>query len=498
MPIVISVHGTGDTGVDTGDRWWQRGSEFGDDLKTYVEGENGEPVEFQPFIWDGKNSEASRRGAGSALLQRFSGMEAGSEPTPYCVIGHSHGGSVLAHALFEATVGATALPRLTRWVTVGTPFIETVKKPSLFARLNLVGRAAYLTAIAFVVPPMLYLLFHFEWSPDFAEEFTRTLLQYGLPFAALLAVTAWLDRTKYRRYDPGLLNEARVRFDAAWLALNHRNDEAVQGLASIEHVEGKIFDRRLLVGPIQFLTLLAFPLLIAGAELGKQSDLAYAFPILQSPVIVAFRDAISSPYDWLADISNLDDSARWTAGYFIQEILFIGSVPAILVFVMALATLTIIYLPALGISSIATRRLDPITWRQIRQTAMGNDTLGELAVRATDVPAWTTTPFSPLPNDIADGLSLHANEAASVALAKFRSELNSLATGAKSHESFVAEYITWNELVHTAYFRDALFRKLACFAIAQSPGFRVSSTFQRDADFERVKTCYEQLHRMPA
>jgi len=73
----------------------------------------------------------------------------------YCLIGHSHGGSVIGHAL---TVGVskptTRLQCLSSWMTVGTPFVQMQRRRFLFPRLPRLGRSAYLVVAIFALNPI--------------------------------------------------------------------------------------------------------------------------------------------------------------------------------------------------------------------------------------------------------------------------------------------------------------------------------------------------------
>jgi hypothetical protein len=61
----------------------------------------------------------------------------------YCLLGHSHGGSVVANALLHASKKGYPLYHLRRWITVGTPYIETRRRFALFSRLRPWARAGH-------------------------------------------------------------------------------------------------------------------------------------------------------------------------------------------------------------------------------------------------------------------------------------------------------------------------------------------------------------------
>src|SRR4029453_13985740 len=96
MATIITVHGTGATGPEEGQAWWQKGSEFEQHIRELVEG-GGAEVHFQRLIWDGANSESSRRNAATRLYSDLHSLEKTGDA--YCLIGHSHGGSILSTAL---------------------------------------------------------------------------------------------------------------------------------------------------------------------------------------------------------------------------------------------------------------------------------------------------------------------------------------------------------------------------------------------------------------
>jgi len=142
VATIFTVHGTNNTGPEEGTHWWQKGSQFEQDCRDYIEAEDGK-LTFQPHVWDGKNSELSRHAAGERLLKRSLELEKKQEP--YCYVGHSHGGSVIGHTLLKSTTKKrTNLVALSRFITVGTPFLEMQHRRLRFLRLNTFGRSLYI------------------------------------------------------------------------------------------------------------------------------------------------------------------------------------------------------------------------------------------------------------------------------------------------------------------------------------------------------------------
>jgi triacylglycerol esterase/lipase EstA (alpha/beta hydrolase family) len=156
MATIITVHGTGATGPEEGEAWWQKGSAFENHIRELVEGEDG-TLDFQPVLWDGANSEASRRAAAAKLYQAARQLE--SKDQKYCLIGHSHGGSVLVNMLLLAASQRNRLPHLTRWITVGTPFIQSVRSFWLFSRLGPLGKSSLVLVVAY-----MFLLLGLTWN----------------------------------------------------------------------------------------------------------------------------------------------------------------------------------------------------------------------------------------------------------------------------------------------------------------------------------------------
>lgn len=121
--LVLLIHGTfaGDDD-DIGHRWWQQGSPAWNQLQRQLPAGTRLPELGEVFHWSGQNSERARIKAGQDLLERLEELEAAGRS--YHVIGHSHGGSVIWHALRLATLRRRTLNHLRSWSTVGTPFLH--------------------------------------------------------------------------------------------------------------------------------------------------------------------------------------------------------------------------------------------------------------------------------------------------------------------------------------------------------------------------------------
>ncbi len=145
--LVLLVHGTYAASTsDTGDAWWQNGSPAWKRLAANLPDDVQPASEGEVFHWSGDNSERARSKAGRQLLNRLNTLE--SQGRPYHLIGHSHGGSVIWHALRQATLKDKKLRSLRSWSTVGTPFLKH-RTRSAWHLANIVNM---LLAIALIRP----------------------------------------------------------------------------------------------------------------------------------------------------------------------------------------------------------------------------------------------------------------------------------------------------------------------------------------------------------
>ncbi len=283
MATILSVHGTwahvdaawnpveyAEVGPEPGSPealvrpWWAAGSAFEHEMKSHVTGVDG-PAHVERYLWSGTNSEIERRAAGRALYDRLLTYEARREP--YCVIGHSHGGSVIAEALIQAAMRRNQLPHMTSWITVGTPFIRFQPEQFFFQRLNLLGKVIWIASW------MLFLMFAvyaaFAVAADGAalfSSFSRWVLAAAgammcLPIIGSYVSLRYLDRQTLSRQRPRLQRKAADYFGARWRSLTHPEDEVVEGLEYLPAARFAVFERDFAVHRLTFLSVLALPLL---------------------------------------------------------------------------------------------------------------------------------------------------------------------------------------------------------------------------------------------
>ncbi|MCB1509371.1 MAG: hypothetical protein KDJ36_00590 [Hyphomicrobiaceae bacterium] len=284
MTTVITVHGTfahiGGGGASETSAWWQSDSAFAALVKELGK-EKADSIKVEPFEWSGDNSERARRIAGCALFERLRQLEAAGEP--YALVGHSHGGSVISAALLESIRRGVKLDNLKKWITVGTPFIKLRKESFLFMRLPILLKAVFVASL------MLLMMFLFYGIGDYisngwkfanrfqAWRFVISASLAALPFVLFyLIAKAWEGRELFF-YRRSVVRRARERFGPKWVGLCHEDDEAVQGLSSLQSVDVPIFDRQFAVSSISQAAVFLLPI-------------AYLFIVTSSPIMVALTD----------------------------------------------------------------------------------------------------------------------------------------------------------------------------------------------------------------
>ncbi len=279
MAKIVTVHGTfahietvSDPAEMAGDatrQWWQPGSTFENQFKKYVDsdGSSGAPgseVEFQPFIWNGDNSEIARRRAGSRLLSELKNLESRGEK--YCVLAHSHGGSVVASALLEGASRGVELNGLKRWITIGTPFVSLRRERFLFLRLPLLLKAMFVASLMLLFMYVFYVTgellggrVDFENDRQITRLVISTVLT-AIPFVVFYIIAFILDGRQLFFYRRRNQKRAKEKFGDLWLPLTHEDDEAVRGLASLGSMRLRIFHKTFAVPALSLLSVFLLPL----------------------------------------------------------------------------------------------------------------------------------------------------------------------------------------------------------------------------------------------
>jgi hypothetical protein len=308
------------------------------------------------------------------------------------------------------------------------------------------------------------------------------ILFIGLAFAPFVALHVFLRVRESRdKLRPAITPLTEPAIAGKWLSLRHEADEAIEGLRSLPRVQFQIFSRELIAR-----TAASFAVVLAPALL--LTTIVWAGGTEIDPLFNPFANTLTSLTSLARDIApGLDPLVT----HFTVLPLLLCSLTAILVLLFERGG----YLAGIKLS----RFLDRMTWYHLRQSAFGNDTSGELGIAASDKAPWINESRATLPDQIGTELSEYANRAAAQAVAKLRTAIQVLAFSEEreSRSDLIADYLTWDELIHTAYFKVPRFRKLVCYAIAHSPGFKPSEMFKTDPDYVLMGAWYEDVRSRP-
>jgi hypothetical protein len=507
MATIITVHGTGATGPAEGDAWWQKGSAFEKSIRGLVESTDGN-LNFAPFVWDGRNSETSRFEAGQQLKARVLHCERSNDS--YCLIGHSHGGSVICHSLLSAVSRGNKLANLSSWISVGTPFVETKRRALLFSRLGPLGVAAYFI-YAYLLIAFLSFIISLVTKGAENRGFDAFMLIICasvllLAFAGLHLLQPEKLRLAYR------LPRVRRLIDSKRFSLWHKSDEAVRGLKLVREMRWSPFDSRFAVPSLSLASLFLLPiamyLLSYTADYNRLAGHIHDWidfrPTAQPDFFKRLaRDSlfvISYPslyiFELLDDLGMKSAHQLWHDRVLVGLVLSAGAVIGFgILWLTSVVAHQIVVWIARYVSHWLSFSLNIATQLQLRKLSLGGDTIGETAVSAGQDPSWTSRPSKPLPDPLSDEVVAISNAAAGEAVSKLRSALDTLTLSGRHHGigEVIAEYLTWRELIHTTYFYVPRLNKLIAYAITQGDGFCPTDTFKHDPDYPIVATWYESL-----
>lgn len=274
MATIITVHGTNDSGPEVGDQWWQKSSYFDSHIRQLVDAGDDE-LNVEPLIWDGRNSESSRRAAATALCKVMAGLEARGEA--YSIIGHSHGGTIIAAALVDTVVNRQKTDGLKSWITVGSPFVQLRKERLLFSRIPTYQKSIFVGFFALLMMFLTMLglrvlygsaaeagAFFGSGSGPLFDNVLRVFmlfLSFSGVFLLFYGVLYFFDARKFRVYRKSAMREADRRFSPIWVSFCHDDDEAVQGLKSLGTVKAPIFHKDFAIPLFASVSVFVLPLL---------------------------------------------------------------------------------------------------------------------------------------------------------------------------------------------------------------------------------------------
>ena len=495
MVRIICVHGTnaGDPS-DEGTRWWQRGSPFQRRLCDWI---GIDPARFEPFHWgDGPNSELERRKAGEALLKRLRELEAAGED--YVLLGHSHGGSVIHHALLAASSKGQKLQHMRRWITIGTPFLWMRPHRLLFRRLTNTAKIAYVYTIFGTVGILTYIPIYYYYGRDMTRASAIAMGQppppnetidlqlasfiFFAPFigALLMALVFWSQRRIRKFYSKKGRAFFKREFLPRWEPFWSRSDEAINALRATGPMRLTLFNRKILTEPAKTAIVLGITVLMMVTFFANMFYLA-KFGI--SPDYVVHSYALTQKYSVFGlfgmpepdltaikenpvDVQGVVNFARQHP-YVIVAVLPIIMLEVALIFFLLWVAFWIIHWLAYLLGIPAAMFLNRLTADRLRNAAFGNDTLGERVVQVAPMPQDCEESFPHLPDEIETHLSAFCAERAAVALQRIRDVLGvdqQVAANGDIAETLAKE-VSSHQLIHVAYFEVEEFALLVAGAL---------------------------------
>jgi hypothetical protein len=263
MPTFITVHGTGDGQRENDDgepQWWSPDSPFCSELIAAAEPTS----RIEPFLWGGSNDEGERRQAAERLFVRV--RRAQKEGERLHLIGHSHGGSVIATALRYAASERHQLPAVLAITSIGTPFLR-LKHKFLWERFGAVGQAAltFATISALLAALGVFDLVHTAIDPSaqaITFFFADIFLWGGLTaLAVCLTILMFVSRARRGLHSRSAQDRFSRAFSSRWLAIASRSDEAIGGLTRLNAIRAQLFSPSVLsplVGSMAQLAYFAF------------------------------------------------------------------------------------------------------------------------------------------------------------------------------------------------------------------------------------------------
>lgn len=427
---LVTVHGTGAGDVtSSGDKWWQLGSVFMDELQQRLELDS-EQVEIVPFQWqNGPNSEFKRREAGTALADQLYKYDAAQQD--YYLIGHSHGGSVIYNALLKSVADDTPFERLKLWCTVGTPFLDYRPNTFLFQRLRSLGLTICTTGIVlFILGVWITSLAFFGSTLDDAViDMGYAMMLYGvINYTAL-----WLY--EYRKKSWFTLKQkkqASEHYAKQWCGLWHKEDEAISALSNVRSINAPIIPANFLypiVSSLQFISVILVGLYFAW-------DIAFS----DSKAILGIAQS------FLEDMEDGVGFGFFT--YMMTVMIFVFCIPTIWLFTKILSLLAGV------VGRPLATLLNKIVWSSIKKRAWGDDLLKEDVYSIGSHPPLFLHQWDFLSETVAAPLRKHSEKNAIKTLHKVRVVLgmSEQSSGSADIRSELSESLNWQELIHTSYF----------------------------------------------
>ncbi|NOX84045.1 MAG: hypothetical protein GXP06_13885 [Alphaproteobacteria bacterium] len=496
MVKLLLVHGTGDQETmdeervacascastrceqhsTSSSKWWESDGSF----VAEVAAKTSSTISPESIVWTGKNLD-SARGEGASLLADAI-LKAEKSKEGYVIVGHSHGGNIIYSALANITLDGKKLDHLKAWITVGTPFLHSYTSEKLFAG-KYVRRSFFISALLLFLVlfnPLLYrsLSTHFDQS----TALNAWILVLGIGGMLLLALGQHaLFPYMVIRGRKTIYEEKRHRLRhimERWCGFLHPEDEAIIGLEAAESAKIDLFRagfgasliRGLVVAVISLLIFIAGMVsLLMRLEVTDDESKEFIAAVGRIPGAAIFdtiyQSALENASHLLAFIGS--DHPVFVVGLYVISVLIFWAV------LLVLAPITRL------ISKAYIGSLNKIVRAAVRRQAFGSDIPDVTYQFVHTTPEQGYSHYS-LPDKAQDDLVNHAKEHAAETLSKMRSVLGLNDRGAQEIEvaKFFKTFLTWNELIHTSYFKVSSSREYLVRGVAKL----VDEGFKREPD----------------
>jgi hypothetical protein len=432
---IVTVHGTNDSapGPD-GEKWYQRGSAFTENLKQRL-GAHGLEVDVVPHLWSGANSSHGREEGADDLCKKV--KKCAKSHDSIHVIAHSHGGNVANMAADRMLWGVKRKRRsFTSLTTVGTPFFRIGSSP-----VAAIGGWVFVVIVVlsalFMMPVSIALVIALLFAGD--TDMTGSLvgaLFIGGAGVALAFVYLFMWRLGQR----GLRRVRRVKrkddCGAQVFALSHPNDEAITFLQRIETIPFEPFPKGSMA---------------QGAKMrAVQWGVNTALYGVILPVILGFVLLFMSamPQDLILALERVVPRSQITNVFVIFLACSIPAVPAIF-FLSYILRRFVVGAPS---EWWARGQMNRLVADILRDMAMGRDSDQRIGSVSSGSHSLRTKEVK-LEGDVAARMQAGAEVASGQLIEKYRWALFS--TGEDSNASLSklsTDAMTWNSLIHTTYF----------------------------------------------
>jgi hypothetical protein len=378
---LVTVHGTNAGDVSSfGDGWWQWGSDFQTELGQRIDIDtNSGSGEILPLHWDiGPNSEKFRREAGVKLFECLKLLEdAGAD---YCVVGHSHGGSVLYKALLQSVENDHPLERLKSWCTVGTPFLDYRQNYFLFQRLEGIPLALCATGIVGFIVGVVTLFYIWLGDQVNNESDVKSLGEVFIAYGVISISAMYLHELRNKDWFTFKQKQKVSEWYAnRWLGLWHPQDEAISALSNIRRVKFKLIKNEFLkplVGIMQLLFVTFYGSLILKDIVSDDAEGLLTFFYFSPKTTTDGLSANSEPLTMAGSNSVAVESLVFPAGDIVGTLISFGYY--LIIFFVFLATISWILNKAIvPIGAALAWPLNQIILGTLRRASWGDDLVKE-------------------------------------------------------------------------------------------------------------------------